>query len=86
MDTTNTNPRGPANHARNWHSNLPFLRECEAKIPAANKPRLQKAVERLIRFYKETAWPDKAAEWKQKLGELAKPTPNAQLGVEAEEK
>jgi hypothetical protein len=46
------------------------MREREAKIPAANKPRLEKAAKRLIRFYEETARPDKAAEWKQKLGEL----------------
>ena len=38
------------------------LREREAKIPVANKPRLEKAAKRLIRFYEETAQPDKAAE------------------------
>ena len=62
------------------------LREREAKIPAANKPRLEKAAGRLIRFYEETVQPDKAAEWKQKLGELTKPTPNPKLGVEAKDK
>jgi hypothetical protein len=45
------------------------LREREARIPAANKPRLEKAAERLIRFYEETAQPDKAAEWRKRLGE-----------------
>jgi hypothetical protein len=58
------------------------LRQREARIPAANKPRLHKAAERLLWFYEETAQPDKAAEWKQKLGELTKPAPNAKLGVE----
>jgi tetratricopeptide (TPR) repeat protein len=62
------------------------LSEPEARIPAANKPRLQKAAERLIRFYEETAQPDKAAEWKQKLAELTKPAPEAKLGVETKEK
>jgi hypothetical protein len=62
------------------------LRELEAKIPAANKPRLEKAAERLIRFYEETAQPDKAADWRKKLDELAKPTPEAKLGVETKEK
>ena len=62
------------------------MREREAKIPAANKPRLEKAAKRLIRFNEETAQPDKAAEWKQKLGELAKPAPEAKLGVETKEK
>jgi hypothetical protein len=62
------------------------LRERETRIPAANKPRLEKAAERLIRFYEETARPDKAAEWKQKLDELTKPAPNAKLGVETKEK
>ena len=45
------------------------LREREAKIPAANKPRLEKAAERLLWFYEETAQPDKAAEWRKRLGE-----------------
>jgi ADP-dependent phosphofructokinase/glucokinase len=38
------------------------LRERETRIPAANKRRLEKAAERLIRFCEETAQPDKAAE------------------------
>jgi hypothetical protein len=62
------------------------LREREAKIPPANKPRLHKAAQRLIRFYEETAQPDKVAEWKQRLGELTKPAPEAKLGVETNEK
>jgi len=62
------------------------LSEREARIPAANKPRLEKAAQRLIRFYEETAQPAKAAEWKQKLDELTKPTPEAKLGVETKEK
>ena len=61
------------------------LREREARIPAANKPRLEKAAERLIRFYEETAQPDKAAEWKQKLDELTKPAPNAKPGAQTKE-
>jgi hypothetical protein len=62
------------------------LRQREAKIPAANKPRLEKAAERLLWFYEETAQPDKAAEWKQKLGELAKAAAEPKLGVETKEK
>jgi tetratricopeptide (TPR) repeat protein len=62
------------------------MREREAKIPAANKPRLPKAAERLMRFYEETAQPDKASEWKQKLAELTKPAPNTKLGTETKEK
>jgi eukaryotic-like serine/threonine-protein kinase len=62
------------------------LREREAKIPVANKPRLQKAAERLLWFYEETAQPDKAAEWRQKLNELTKAAPNAKLGAETKEK
>jgi len=62
------------------------LRERETRIPAANKPRLEKAAERLIRFYEETAQPDKSAEWKRKLAELTKSAPQAKLGVETKEK
>jgi eukaryotic-like serine/threonine-protein kinase len=62
------------------------MREREAKIPVANKPRLEKAAKRLIRLYEETAQPDKAAEWKQKLTELTKPAPAAKLGVETKKK
>ena len=45
------------------------LREREVRIPAANKPRLEKAAQRLIRIYQERARPDKAAEWRKRLGE-----------------
>jgi len=62
------------------------LRERQARIPAANKPRLEKAAERLLQFYEETAQPDKAAEWKQKLAELTKPAREAKPGVETKEK
>jgi serine/threonine protein kinase/Tfp pilus assembly protein PilF len=53
------------------------LREREAKIPAASKRRLKEATESVIRLYEETARPDKAAEWKQRLGEMAKPKKGA---------
>ena len=43
------------------------------RIPAANKPFLKKAIERLIRLYEETRRSDKAGQWKQKLAELGKP-------------
>ncbi len=62
------------------------LRDREARIPAPNKPRLHKAAERLIRFYEETAQPDKAAEWKQELAELTRPASSAKLGAETKEK
>lgn len=45
------------------------LRDREAAIPVANKPRVAKAGERIMRLYEETARPDKAAEWKRKLRE-----------------
>jgi hypothetical protein len=45
------------------------MRERETAIPAGNKPRLEKAAQRLIRFYQERARPDKAAEWRKRLGE-----------------
>ena len=47
---------------------------------------LKEAVERLVRLYEETARPDKAAEWKQKLAELMKPAPDAKLGAETKDK
>jgi hypothetical protein len=62
------------------------LRERETRIPAANKPRLPKAAQRLLWFCEETAGPDKAAEWKQKLGELTKSAPAPKLGVETKDK
>ena len=53
------------------------LRDREAAIPVANKPRLEKAAKRLVRLYEETSRPDKAAEWKKKVGALAKPKSGA---------
>lgn len=49
------------------------LHDRQARIPAANKSRLERTVERLIRLYEETGRSDKAAEWKQKSGELNQP-------------
>jgi len=51
------------------------LRQRETAISAANKPRLQRAVQRLIRLYEVTGRPDQAAEWKLKLAEFNGPTP-----------
>jgi hypothetical protein len=39
-----------------------------AKIPAAGKPRLPEAAVRVVRLYEAWGKPDKAAEWKAKLG------------------
>jgi len=39
----------------------------EDTIPPAGRLRLREALQRLVRFYEETARPDKAAEWKLKL-------------------
>jgi hypothetical protein len=46
------------------------MQERAAAIPTANKPRLGKAVQRLIRLYDETERPENAVAWRQKLGEL----------------
>ncbi len=54
-------------------SNYSGLRHRKAQIPAANKPRLKTAAERLVRLYEETAQLDKAAQWKQTLAKLPQP-------------
>ncbi len=58
------------------------LNERQAKIPAGSKQCFKQAIQRLIRLYEETARPDTAAEWKQRLGEVTKPTPEATSGVD----
>lgn len=40
----------------------------EAKIPAPDKPRLAEAATRVLRLYEEWGKPEKAQEWKRKLG------------------
>ena len=40
----------------------------EAKLPAEAKPRLLEAAERVVRLYEAWGKPDKATEWKGKLG------------------
>jgi tetratricopeptide (TPR) repeat protein len=40
----------------------------QARIPASNKPRLLEAAERIVRLYEAWGRPDKATEWKSKLG------------------
>jgi tetratricopeptide (TPR) repeat protein len=44
------------------------LKAREAKIPAAGKPRLAEAAERVVRLFEAWNKPDQAAAWKQKLG------------------
>lgn len=52
--------------------------ERQSRIPVAARQRLKKAVESLVTLYQETARSEKAAEWKQRLGELNKPKAEAQ--------
>jgi serine/threonine protein kinase/tetratricopeptide (TPR) repeat protein len=40
----------------------------QARIPASNKPRLLEAAERIVRLYEAWGRPDKATEWKSKVG------------------
>ncbi len=58
------------------------LRDREAAMPIANKSRLEKAAQRLVRLYEEAGRPDKAAQWKRNVSELTKPSPKAKSGVE----
>jgi hypothetical protein len=44
------------------------MKQRHERIPAEDKPLLKEAVESLIQLYETTARPDKAAEWRQKLG------------------
>jgi eukaryotic-like serine/threonine-protein kinase len=44
------------------------LKQREDKIPAAARPRLVEAVQRLVQLYEAKGQSDKAAEWKQKQG------------------
>ena len=43
------------------------MKEREAKIPPAAKPRLTEALERLVQLYDAWCKPDQAAEWRAKL-------------------
>ena len=56
------------------------MKDREAKVPPAAKPRLAEAIRRLVDLY--TAWekPEKAAEWERKLDEENLPsTPGAKV-------
>jgi hypothetical protein len=44
----------------------------EDEMPAAGTIRLVQALERLVQLYEDTARPDEAAQWKQKLAEFDK--------------
>jgi serine/threonine protein kinase/Tfp pilus assembly protein PilF len=46
------------------------MKQREAKIPAASKPRLKESLQRLVQLFEATNKPDQAALWKQKLDEL----------------
>jgi hypothetical protein len=46
------------------------MEQRKSRIAYDCKPRLRRALERLAQLYDETARPDQAAEWKQKLAEL----------------
>jgi hypothetical protein len=48
------------------------LKQREDKLPIAVRPRLKRAIERLLQLYEETGRLDQAAEWKQKLAEFEK--------------
>ena len=48
------------------------MKQREAKIPPAGKPRLKETLQRLVQLYEETGRPAQAAEWKQKLAQFEK--------------
>ncbi len=60
------------------------LKEREAAIPPAGRPRLYEAVQRLVQLYEESNRPEQAAEWKSKLGEFD-PAAGAARGIPAQE-
>jgi tetratricopeptide (TPR) repeat protein len=43
------------------------MKQREAAIPPAGKPRLTEALERLVQLYEETKRPDEAAKWREEL-------------------
>jgi hypothetical protein len=47
------------------------LRAREAKIPAPHKKKLAEAAARIVPFYESWGHPEKAAQWREKLGPLA---------------
>ena len=57
------------------------MKQREGQIPAVGKPRLQEALQRLVQLYEATSRPEKAAEWRQKLTESAKPQAFKQAGT-----
>jgi tetratricopeptide (TPR) repeat protein len=59
------------------------LKQREDKIPAAGKPHLEEAVQRLVQLYEATGQSDKAAEWKQKEGTFVPLSPVTNSPVEA---
>jgi hypothetical protein len=46
------------------------MKQREEKIPAAGRPRLKEALQRLVQLYETTGRTDHADEWKQKLAEF----------------
>jgi tetratricopeptide (TPR) repeat protein/tRNA A-37 threonylcarbamoyl transferase component Bud32 len=58
------------------------LEQRQARIPAASKRRLKEAIAGVVRLYEETARPDKAAEWKRKLGEVSAASSEKKPAVE----
>ena len=46
------------------------MKQREASIPSAARPRLREALQSLVQLYNATRRPDQAALWKQKLAEF----------------
>ncbi len=48
------------------------MKQRDDKIPAASKPQLKEALERMTQLYEATGPSDKATEWKEKLTDFNK--------------
>jgi len=59
------------------------LKQPEGKFPADVKPRLKETLQRLVQLYEETAQPEDAAKWKQKLAEFEKAETDKKVAAKA---
>ena len=60
------------------------LNKRAAKIPAWGKHYIKDSIQRLIRFYEETARVDEVAKWKQRLAQEAEPVATTESGAETQ--